>query len=483
MSLTHPDIIGRSEEIEILRETLNSKKPGLLAIYGRRRVGKTFLIHTYFSSHLVFELTGMYGGTLKEQLLQFAKALQLASESALTLNPPKSWVEAFHALEKFLEVKVSKKKRVVFLDEFPWLDGRKSGFLSAFEHFWNTWASRQSNVLVIVCGSAASWMIRNIVNNKGGLHNRITQKIRLLPFSLSETETYLRNLGTNLDRYQILQLYMALGGIPQYLNNAEKGTSAAQIIEKTCFTKDGLLTGEFNNLYNSLFEISDSHLKIVKTLASARSGMTRQEIIESCGLKSGGSTSLVFSELEECGFIKSSLPFEKTARDGIYRLIDEFSIFYLRFMANSKSTGKNVWLKASSSSAYLIWGGMAFESVCLKHIQEIKKALGLESIETEESTWRFVPTKNGNEPGAQIDLLIDRKDHNINLCEIKFYSDEFSIDKSYEKTLQHKIDVFKARTKTRKTVFLTMITTFGVKENTYSSRLVQKNLTMEALFD
>jgi AAA+ ATPase superfamily predicted ATPase len=475
-------IIGRKAEIQLLEDALRTKGSGLVAIYGRRRVGKTFLIHTYFRDRLAFELTGMYGVSMKEQLQQFSKALQKATGSALSLKAPDNWIEAFHALETFLERQNKKKKRVVFFDEFPWLDGRKSGFLSAFEHFWNTWASKQSNLLVVICGSAASWMIRHIVNNKGGLHNRITQKIRLLPFTLSETETYIKSGGGKLDQYQLLQVYMAFGGIPQYLKNVGKGKSAAQIIEKTCFAKDGLLTGEFNNLYGSLFEIADNHIKAVRALAATSKGMTRQEIIDACGLSSGGRTSLMLEELEQSGFIQSAVPYDKMSRDSIYRLIDEFSIFYLRFMDKNRSSGKNTWMKMSSSPVYKIWSGMAFEAVCLKHIEQIKKGLGIESIETEESTWRYVPRKGADEKGAQIDLLIDRNDRCINICEMKFYTGIHSIDKRYAAELEQKMDVFAKRTRTRKTLFLTMITTYGVKENSYEANYVQKSLTMDVLF-
>lgn len=476
-------LIGRKEEIQLLEESLKAKGAGLIAVYGRRRVGKTFLIHTYFQSRLAFELTGMYGASLKEQLQQFSKALQRATGSALSLKSPENWVEAFHALEQYLERKNKAKKWVVFLDEFPWLDGRKSGFLSAFEHFWNTWASRQSNLLVVICGSAASWMIRNIVNNKGGLHNRITQKIRLLPFTLSETEAYLKSLGCKLDRYQVLQIYMAFGGIPQYLKNVGKGSSAAQVIQKNCFTKDGLLNGEFNNLYGSLFEIADNHIKAVRALATTPKGMSRQEIIDVCGLSSGGRTSLMLEELEESGFIRSVLPYDRISRDSIYRLIDEFSIFYLKFMDKAKSSGKDTWVKVSASPSYKIWGGMAFEAVCLKHVDQIKKGLGIHGIESEDSTWRFVPAKGQKEKGAQIDLLIDRKDRCINLCEMKFYTGEFSIDKSYAGELEQKLEVFAKKTKTKKTLFITMITAYGIKDNEHSDRLVQKSLTMDVLFD
>ena len=477
------NLIGRVEEIALLSDVLKSKEAGLVAVYGRRRVGKTFLIHTYFNDRLAFELTGMYGSSLKEQLQQFSKAMQKATGSTLSFKSPENWVEAFHALEQYLAGKTKGKKWVVFLDEFPWLDGRKSGFLSAFEHFWNSWASRQSNMVIVICGSAASWMIRNIVNNKGGLHNRITQKIRLLPFTLRETETYLKSLGNNIDRYQILQIYMAFGGIPQYLKNVQKGSSAMQVIEKSCFAKDGLLTGEFNNLYGSLFEIADNHIKAVRELAITARGLTRQEIIDICGLSSGGRTSMMLEELEESGFIKSVLPYDKTTKDSIYRLIDEFSIFYLKFMGKTRSSGKDRWAKLSVGSSYKIWCGMAFEAVCLKHVDQIKKGLGIQGIETEESAWRYVPRKGQRESGAQIDLLIDRKDRCINICEMKFYTAEYSIDKSYANELEQKLQVFATKTKIKKTLFLTMITTYGMKENIYSTIMVQKSLTMDILFD
>jgi uncharacterized protein len=475
------NIIGRKEEIQLLQEALQSKKAGLLAIYGRRRVGKTFLIHSYYNNSFAFELTGMYGASLKDQLQQFSTSLQKATGSALSLKPPETWIDAFHALEQYLTGKSKKKKWVVFLDEFPWLDSRKSGFFSAFEHFWNSWASHESNMLVVICGSAASWMIRNIVNNKGGLHNRITQKLRLLPFTLAETETYLKSQQSNLDRYQVLQIYMAFGGIPHYLNNVGKGRSASQVIDKTCFSKDGLLTGEFNNLYGSLFDIADNHIKAVRALADTTKGLTRQEIIDYCELSSGGRTTLMLDELEESGFIKSTVPYDRTTNDAIYRLIDEFSIFYLKFMDKGKAESIKSWATQTTRQVYMIWCGMAFEAVCLKHVEKIKVGLKIK-VGTEESAWRYVPVKGSMNRGAQIDLIIDRNDRIINLCEIKFYATEFVINKTYAKILEQKKEVFNERMKPNKTLFLTMITTFGVKENTYYEDHIQQSLTMEVLF-
>lgn len=475
------EIIGRKEEKIILEEALRATDAGLMAVYGRRRVGKTFLIRNFFEDRLVFELTGMYKGTLKDQLLQFSRSLQKATGSVLALTPPRSWVEAFHALELYLDKLPRRKKLVVFLDEFPWLDSRRSGFLSAFEHFWNSWASRQVHLLFVICGSAASWMIHNIVNNKGGLHHRITQKMRLMPFSLAETESFLKSKGCNLDRYQILQLYMVLGGIPQYLNTVQKGDSTSQSIDKICFKKNGLLNAEFDNIYNSLFEMADNHIKAVKALAVAQKGLSRSEIIEKCGLSSGGRTTMMLDELEQSGFIKSSKIYDKETKDSIYRVIDEFSLFYLKFM-NNADHGTN-WARISEGASYKIWSGMAFESICLKHIGQIKAGLGIADKLTIESGWRYVPPKASKEDGAQIDLVIDRDDHCINICEIKFYAGELSINKAYAGELQQKIDVFREKTHTKKTLFLTLITTYGIKDNSHAAALVKKNLTMDVLFD
>ena len=474
-------IIGREHEIAILNDLLKSKSAELLAMYGRRRVGKTFLIYTYFKDHMAFELTGVKNGSLKDQLQLFAIALQKATKSSLALKPPSNWIEAFDALSRYLTTLDPQKKWVVFLDELPWLSGRKSGFLPAFEHFWNTWASRQPNLLITVCGSAASWMIQNITQATGGLHNRITRKIVLKPFSLAESDLYLKSRGSKLDQYHVLQIYMAFGGIPHYLKAVGRDSSAAQVIDKTCFSKDGLLNYEFDTLYSSLFDHADNHIKMVRALAANSKGLSRKQLIEFSGLPSGGTVSTALDELEKSGFVNLTIPFGKASYDGIYRLIDEFSIFYLKFMDRHKTSVTRNWINLSQSQSYAIWCGMAFESVCLKHIDKIKAALKIKAG-TEESVWRYVPSRGSKEKGAQIDLIIDRTDRIINLCEIKFYTTTFTIDKSYAEKLLQKKDVFVSKANTKKTVFMTMITTFGVKENDYYDEQIQQSITMEALF-
>ncbi|QEH39717.1 ATP-binding protein [Chitinophaga sp. XS-30] len=473
-------IIGRDAEKKMLKEMLSSKEAELIAILGRRRVGKTFLVRNYYQKYLVFECTGIHEARMSEQLFNFTRSLQQAMQSPIPPATPDSWVQAFTFLSDFLATRLKDQPAVVLFDEFPWIHTAKSGFLTAFGHWWNTWASRQPQLKVVICGSAASWMIENILHNKGGLHNRVSRTIQLLPFSLKESEDYLISRGVKLDHYQILQLYMAMGGIPQYLKQVDKGQSAQQVIDKLFFEKNGMLKTEFNVLYRSLFNNASHHEAIVRELAKKASGLSRAEVIKACGLTTGGTTTRLFEELEQSGFITQYIPFEKTSRDGIYKLSDEYSLFYLKFIDRARAAGAGTWHKIAEGQSYNSWSGYAFEAICQKHIQQIKKALGIAAVYTEASGWRYMPKKG--ETGAQIDLLLDRADHSINVCEMKFAHGEFVIDKKYANELDSKVKVFQAQTRTRKTIFPTMITTYGTKQNIYYTGRIVSEVKMEDLF-
>jgi uncharacterized protein len=477
------NLIGRTVEIKILTDALASPDAELIAMYGRRRVGKTYLIRTVYEKNIIFEFTGANNVSFSTQLENFALTLQTTFKLNLTvpIATPTTWFHAFHLLINLLEAQQSFEKRVVFLDEFPWLDNKKSGFLAAFDHFWNNWASRQRNLMVVICGSAASWMIQNIVRNKGGLHNRITQRIRLAPFTLHETSLFLKNKHINLSNYDILQLYMVTGGIPHYLKHVQAGESTSQLIDRLCFTKDGSLTNEFKDLYPALFGKADKHISVIRCLAQKLSGMTRAEILEICQFKSGGTMSKVLEELEESNFITGYTPYGKHTKETIFKLTDEYSLFYLKFIENSKSMGSGTWQTKSTGQSWKSWCGFAFENICLKHSLQIKKALGISGIYTEQSVWRYTP--KADEVGVQIDLLIDRQDNCINLCELKFYNTEFTLDKQAANNLATKRQVFIEKTGTKKTIFNTLITTFGAKRNEHYLQTVQNQLTMEVLFE
>jgi hypothetical protein len=364
----------------------------------------------------------------------------------------------------------------VFFDELPWIETPHSNFLSALEHFWNAWASARADIILVVCGSAASWMINKLINNKGGLHNRVTKRIRLLPFTLHETEIFFKNKNIELDRYQIVQLYMTMGGIPFYLNEIQPGRSAFQEIDRLCFSPGGVLVNEYQNLYRSLFNSAERHMTIVEVLAGNNKGMTRAGIISASGLSNGGNTTKALLELEESGFITRVHPFEKKVKEAIYRLSDQYSLFYLKFMQDKRAFGHGSWLSRLDSPAWRAWSGLAFENICFMHIENIKKALGIGGVYTEISAWTNI------EKGVQIDLVIDRRDHVISLCEIKFSRDPYILTKSYKEELEKKIAAFRSTIKTRKTIFLTMLTPFGLEENKYSIGFVQNTVTVEDLF-
>ena len=473
-------LIGRIEEIKILNNAFQSSKAEMVAVIGRRRVGKTFLVKSVYENKIDFEITGIQHATRSEQLRNFMIQISKYSSGNFPITEPRDWLEAFYLLSKFLEIKQESEKNVIFLDELPWLATHKSGFLKGLGWFWNSWAVNQ-NIVVVICGSAASWMIKNVVHDKGGLHNRITKRIYLKPFNLLETETFLKSKSLNFDHYQILQLYMALGGVPHYLDEIEGGKSATQNIDSICFSENGLLWDEFSKLYAALFDNSEAHIKIVRALANKQKGLTRTEIVANTDLSEGGAISTIIDELQHSGFITAYLPFGKMKKDSLYRLTDEFSLFYFQFMENNRFGGVNVWQQLSKTQPYITWAGYAFESICLKHIIQIKKALGISGIFSTASSYFKKGTKE--EKGIQYDLLIDRNDHTITLCEIKFYGAEFTIDKATAMEYRNKMATFKETTKTRKQTFLTMITTFGLKQNQYSLGLVDASLTMDDLFE
>ena len=368
---------------------------------------------------------------------------------------------------------------MLFFDELPWLSTHKSGFLKALGFFWNSWAVI-NNVVLVICGSAASWMIQKVVQDKGGLHNRITRRITLEPFTLQETELYLNSRNINYNRYQIVQIYMAMGGIPHYLKEIQKGLSANQNIEHICFRKTGLLFEEFDLLYAALFDHANKYIALIQALASKQSGLERSELLAQSKLKDGGGFSNKLEDLQISGFIRKYYPFGKKKQNLIYRLTDEYSLFYLKFIENQRNEGENNWQSFQLSPTYKAWSGYAFESLCLKHIPQIKKTLQIGGIYAQSSSF-YQKGKDGMD-GCQIDLLIDRNDQVINLCEIKFYAEPYIITKAYADALRKKVALFKYYSKTNKQIFLTLISTFGSADNIHNQGLIDIELTLDALF-
>ena len=474
------EFIGRKLEKKILKEAIDSSEAEMVAVIGRRRIGKTFLITSAYEKKIVFEISGLQSVSLNGQLKNFAAQLTKVINPDFPIRTPSDWFEAFQLLINYLSPLMGKNKKVVFFDELPWLATAKSDFLSGLAYFWNSWAVRE-NVVVVICGSAASWMIQKVVHHKGGLHNRITKRIYLQPFTLAETEKYLKSRHINFDRYQILHLYMAMGGIPHYLKEVRASRSIVQNIDYLCFSNGGILTDEFSKLYPSLFEKADNHIAVVKALAQKRKGLIRKDIIDVAKITNGGGTTRVLEELEQSGFITSYHPFGKKKKEKLHRLTDEYSLFYLQFIENKVSAGPGTWQHLSQSASYKSWSGYTFESICLKHLLQIKKALGIANVYT--IPYSYTKKGTATEKGAQIDLVLDRADSVINLIEMKFHNEVYSLSKSYAEQLNHKKSVFKKSTKTKKHLSWAMITAFGFKPNQHSLGLIDNHLTMDVLFE
>jgi uncharacterized protein len=471
--------VGREKEKEILQEALQSREAEMVAVIGRRRVGKTFLIKKVYERRIVFSTSGELGTPLDEQLKKWSYALKEYSGSVLPLEIPKTWLDAFILLIDYLKTLDFKEKKVVFLDELSWLASNDPGFLRGLSFFWNSWAVNQ-NIVVVICGSSASWMIQNVVNDTGGLHNRITKRIFLQPFTLAETKQYFQNRQFNFTNYELVELYMALGGIPHYLKEVKGEKSIVQNVDDLCFAETGFLKDEFSKLYFALFENAEKHVAIIRALSTSKQGLTRQKIIEVSKIPENGNTTKVLEELEQSSFITSYYPFGKVKKDMLYRLTDEYSLFYLQFIENKVHEGSGTWQHLSQTQEYKTWSGYAFETICLKHIPQIKKAMSIGGVYSLSST--FYKKATEGQRGAQIDLLLDRADNIINVFEIKFNNGEIALTKEQAETLRRKLWTFAEVTKTKKRLSLVLVTTYGLNRNIHSSGLVETVLTLDALF-
>lgn len=474
------EIIGREGEISQLQEVYKSGKPEFVAVYGRRRIGKTFLVDKMFADKYDFYVTGIYEGSKNQQLTNFQH--QLENYSGKKVNRPKDWFEAFFALQDFLTQKLGQKRVVIFIDELPWLDTHRSGFIKAFELFWNEWASKHNEIMLIVCGSATTWMTGKLIGNKGGLHNRVTKSIYLRPFNLKETKAFFCSRGFRLSNQQVVEAYMVLGGTPFYLNMLRKSESIAQNIDRLFFGTDAPLRREYEFLFKSLFRESMLYKKVVETLSRKMKGMTRQELLDEMNCSDSGVIATVLTDLCNCDFIRRYSAFGKSERSMMYQLTDLYSLFYLRFVKGYNGMDESYWSHRQMNISS--WQGYAFEQVCLHHISEIKRALGINGVLSHvcSMSWRKFTDDNGTEhDGGQIDLLLDRGDNTINVCEMKYCNKPFVISQEYLLQMNERCESFRLLTNSRKAINLTMITSNGLEHN-QGWNAVQNEVKLDDLF-
>ena len=468
------EILGRVLEKNRLTDTLNSHRSELVAVYGRRRIGKTYLIREFFSERIIFSFIGLSDESKSKQIKNFVLKLHEYTDSKFKNESlPTDWLEAFSLLKRYLKtIKETKKKKVLFIDEFPWIDSQKSGFLSAFENFWNDYCTSRSDLIVVICGSAASYMVKKIIRNVKGLSKRITQTIKLMPFTLKETKEFLRYKGVKMEEYELLKLYMSIGGVAEYLEHVNAGESVVATIDRLCFQLSAYLENEYDEVFKSLFDEYSYHQRIMNVLADNRKeGVTRNELIQYLGISSGGKFSSSLEDLIQSGFILKYEAFKNSKKVILYRIYDEFCLFHLQFLQKHKGSS---WMSLFQQQSYITWCGYAFETICLKHIEALKKALKCDQIASFNYHW-----KNQH---AEIDLVIDRNDGVVTLCEIKFYNEVFSLDQHLLQQLRTKENEFRKTTKTKKSIYTCLISTFGIKPNEYSNAILSNSLTMLDLF-
>lgn len=472
-------MVGRKSQEKLMNGFLLRKKSAFIAVTGRRRVGKTYTVDQVYGKYFCLRITGIQDADMQTQINNFTQ--KIAEHSGLPIiTSPNNWQEVFALLKTYLKTLPKNRKQVIFIDELPWVATKRSRFVQLLAHFWNDYLSKEKHFILVVCGSATSWIAENIVNDKGGFHNRLDQAIQIKPFTLRETKEFLESKKIKWTDQAIAELYMVMGGIPYYLEQVAKGESVNQVIARLCFDENGILNNEYDNLYKALFEHSENHEAIVHALATSQRGLTRKQIITKSKVQKGGPYTRAMNDLLISGFVEEVIPFGKAKRGALYRLLDEYSVFYHKFISKNKKKGKNIWASLYSSQQYKIWTGYAFENLCQRHISEIKSALGISGIYTEHYSFSN-KADNNTDTGFQIDLIIDRKDDCINLCECKFYNTEFMVSKDYASKLRNRKQDFIKKTKTKKTVFNTLITNYGTVKNEHYLDVIDVELTVSDL--
>lgn len=472
-------IIGRVDECSRLKECMDADSAQLIIVYGRRRVGKTFLINQFFNNTFAFKLTGAYKQDKSIQLRNFSEALNLKSRKKYGV--PGDWIEAFNFLREYINKLPKIEKQIIFLDEMPWLDTPRSGFLPAFEWFWNDFASTVDNLIFIVCGSATSWMDEKLANNKGGLFNRHTCRLYLEPFNLFEVREYLHSKKINWSTYEIAECYMIMGGIPYYLSLLKSSLSLKQNIDNLFFRRNGELWDEFDHLYKTLFVNGEDYEKVVEVLSDRIGGLTRDEIIQKTGMTSGGDLSKILKNLVLSGFVRVHGFYGNKKKKIRYQLADYYSIFYFKYISKQYGKDEHFWSNSIDNPARRVWAGLSFEQICIDHISQIKQKLGISGVLSEVTSWYTGEDEDKGINGAQIDLLIDRRDRVVSICEMKYSVNEFTIDKTYDMNLRNKMESFRKATNCKKSIQLVMVTTYGVKPGKYSG-VVNAEVTLDDLF-
>ena len=494
-------MIGRKKEIKLLNEICDLEESSLVAIYGRRRIGKTYLVNHMFKKYrqdcLFFEFTGAYDGDKRGQIDNFIDQVYewFYVEPSFEI---KSWSDAFRFLKRTIDKEIKKRdsneKVIVFLDEVPWIDrSNKGGFLSALGYFWNTWCEPRENVVLILCGSNSSWIRDKILKNaRGSLYQRVTHQISMYPFDLKETKAYLlEQKGFMIDNKTVTDIYMIFGGVAKYLSFLNPNESSAENIDRVFFSIHGSMYREYDELFSSLFaDKSDYYKSVIELLCTRRSGFSLSDISKAFNEKLGGKLRLAIAELEECGFIKGLSKYGNSVRGVNYMIVDPYILFHHKwikgFSRNDIATlPNNYWLHKSSSQSYAVWSGYAFEIVVMVNIRLYLNAIGRLGFFSGVYHWQHM-AKSEDEQGAQIDMVVNYGNNIFDILECKYYNSEYVISKEYAKNIKNKLSMFKKYglySKQKSELRLVFLTSYGVKMNAEAHSLNISRVCLDDLFE
>lgn len=485
--MTPSTVIGREEELDTISRLYASERSEFLAIYGQRRVGKSFLIEEALGNKITFSAVGLYQKIDKDspekvesyrqkQLAHFYNSLReygLPKEGNLA---PTSWMEALELLKKLLKSKRAKRK-VVFIDELPWLAGPQSAeLLEELGHFWNSWAGMRKDIFLIVCGSATSWMVDNVLRDYGGLYGRITERIFLKPFTLAECERYWNKRGFHLSRFEIALTYMVIGGVPFYMDSIRPDRTMADNINAIYFDKDKARQ-EFKDVYTSLYSSSETYIEVVRQLGKRFYGMTRDELLKAVEKKGGGTFTDILDNLIDSGIIRSYTLYGGPRKQTVYQLVDFFTLFYLRFVENTDFTS---WRSVQRSKPFYTWAGNTFELLVLEHMPKLADALRIKEYATPFS-WRG---KTPDGEGVQVNLIIpattERADY---ICEMKFSEGKYTLSNDDAEEFARQIAALSISKihKPTHSIYVALVTSLGVTDSKHRIH-VNELVTLDSLF-
>ncbi len=471
-------IIGRKAEKKELEQCEKSKKSELVCVYGRRRAGKTYLVEQTFGDYFAFRAIGLEKGSIKDQLKAFNQRLQECGDEVRKV--PQNWFEAFSRLDKILSrddiILSPHGKKIVFFDEFPWFATQRSDFLLAFEDFWNRRGTQSGDLVFIICGSATSWIIKNVLEDSGSMYKRVTAQIFIKPFSLAETKLYFDDNEFDWSKEQIMEFQMVFGGLPFFMSLMNENESFRQNIDRLLFRPNALLQDETDKLLESTLKKSPVYGQILGELSSHLYGMKKSECQEKLNIPVGTFTRAV-EDLIKCRYIVEYTRNYEKSNPLYIQLVDPYLLFHFHFLSNRKRITSYEDL-SSNIGLYSNWRGHAFEILCFHHLDQIKKSLGISGVKTECFSW----TNSEDKEKIQIDMVIERDDKITNICEMKCTDQPFVMSKEDDLSLLRKRDIFKEKTRTKNSIRIVLVSAAGLSGVAHTEH-ISDVITLGDLFE